>query len=314
MIVASAILLGAGYGPVTPASSHVLAKTTPPGMMSPRVLGQADRRAARRRAGRRGRARRSWRGSDWRVGLARGGRGVPRDRRRWRSPCAPRSTPTATPPRGSRRAASRGPCATPWAIRALRRLAICSFFFASLQLCLVTFLVTHLTLNLGFTLVEAGLMLSAAQAGGVVARIAWGAIADRWGRPDASSSASSPSPWVSPPSRPRSFTPRWPAAAIAVVCAAFGATAIGWNGVYLAQVARLAPPGKAGEATGGSLVFTYGGALFGPPAFTFLVAGGAGYAAAFVAAAVPAVACGFWLLWRDRAPRPGRRSLRMAPR
>lgn len=101
------------------------------------------------------------------------------------------------------------------------------------------------------------------------------------------------------------FTPRWPTAAIAVVCAAFGATAIGWNGVYLAQVARLAPPGKAGEATGGSLVFTYGGALFGPPVFTFVVAAGAGYPAAFVAAAVPPVLCGFWLLWRDRAPPQG---------
>ena len=47
-------------------------------------------------------------------------------------------------------------------------------------------------------------------------------------------------------------------------------------------------------------MFTYGGALFGPPAFTGLVAAGTSYAAAFVAAAVPAVACGLWLLWRER--------------
>lgn len=54
---------------------------------------------------------------------------------------------------------------------------------ATQQLCLITFLVTHLTLNIGISLVDAGLMLAAAQAGGVVARVAWGVIADRWGRP-----------------------------------------------------------------------------------------------------------------------------------
>ncbi|MDO8778594.1 MAG: MFS transporter, partial [Burkholderiaceae bacterium] len=188
----------------------------------------------------------------------------------------------------------------------LRRLAFCSFFFAALQLCLITFLVTHLTLNVGISLVEAGLMLAAAQAGGVVARVGWGVIADRWGRPMRLLGLLAIAMGAAAVATGR-FTPQWPLAAVALACAAFGATAIGWNGVYLAQVARLAPPGKAGDATGGSLVFTYAGVLFGPPAFTFLVGGGVSYASAFVVLAVPAVACGLWLIWRDGSRNePGR--------
>ena len=35
----------------------------------------------------------------------------------------------------------------------------------------------------------------------------------------------------------------WPAAAVFVVSLVYGATAVGWNGVYLAEVARIAPAG-----------------------------------------------------------------------
>ena len=45
------LVLGLGYGPITPASSHVLARTAPPGADGADVLDQADRRARGRRAG-----------------------------------------------------------------------------------------------------------------------------------------------------------------------------------------------------------------------------------------------------------------------
>ena len=125
-------------------------------------------------------------------------------------------------------------------------------------------------------------MLTVAQGGGVVARIVWGAVADRWGRPMVLLGLVALAMGLAALATAR-FTPQWPPAAVAAVCAAFGATAIGWNGVYLAQVARLAPPGKAGDATGGSLVFTYGGVLFGPPAFAFARRGRRELATAFVA-------------------------------
>ncbi|MEI7441864.1 MAG: MFS transporter, partial [bacterium] len=50
----------------------------------------------------------------------------------------------------------------------------------------------------------------------------------------------------------------------------FGASAIGWNGVFLAQVARLAPAGRASVATGGTLCITFFGVVLGPPLFGVL--------------------------------------------
>ncbi len=296
LLAAGAILLGAGYGPVTPASSHVLAKTTPPTMMyfvfSLKQTGVPLGGAV---AGAVVPTLVLW--ADWRVAALAVG-------------AACLATVFVTQPLRasldadrdpSRRVAASGlisPLRYTLGDATLRRLALCSFFFAALQLCLITYLVTHLVGNLGFSLVQAGLMLTVAQGGGVVARILCGALADRWGRPMVLLGLIALGMGLGAVAT-AAFTPRWPAAGIALVCAAFGATAIGWNGIYLAQVARLAPPGKAGDATGGSLVFTFAGVLFGPPAFAALVEGGAGYASAYVIVAVPAIACGLWLLWRE---------------
>jgi MFS family permease len=49
----------------------------------------------------------------------------------------------------------------------------------------------------------------------------------------------------------------------------FGVTASGWNGVFLAEVARLAPEGRVAEATGAVLVPGFLGLVLGP----LLVAG-----------------------------------------
>ncbi|GAB2899546.1 MFS transporter [Paralcaligenes ginsengisoli] len=296
LFVVGAMFLGMGYGPVTPASSHILAKSTPPERMSFIFsLKQTGVPIGGALAGALVPALVLWGG--WRVAaLAVAG--------------ACLATLISAQPMREVLDADRDP-ARPLAISSLagplrftlgdpmlRCLAICSFFFAALQLCLITFLVTHLTLNVGISLVAAGLMLAAAQAGGVVGRIAWGVFADRWGRPMCLLGLMAVGMGAAAVATGR-FTPQWPAVSVALVCVAFGATAIGWNGVYLAEVARFAPPGKAGDATGGALVFTYAGVLFGPPAFTFLIEGGVSYASAFVVLAMPAVACGLWLFWRD---------------
>jgi MFS family permease len=61
----------------------------------------------------------------------------------------------------------------------------------------------------------------------------------------------------------------------------FGATASGWNGVYLAEVARQAPPGTAGKATSGTLALTFLGVIVGAPLFGLIAASPAGFAGAF---------------------------------
>lgn len=62
----------------------------------------------------------------------------------------------------------------------------------------------------------------------------------------------------------------------------FGASAIGWNGVYLAEVARISPPGKAGIATGASLAMTYSGVVVLPSAFWVIHSYTESYASGFI--------------------------------
>ena len=62
-----------------------------------------------------------------------------------------------------------------------------------------------------------------------------------------------------------SFGATWPAPATLAVCALFGATAIGWNGVQLAELARNAPTGQAATVTGAANFVTFGGVVVGPP-------------------------------------------------
>ena len=48
---------------------------------------------------------------------------------------------------------------------------------------------------------------------------------------------------------------------------AFGASAVGWNGLFLAEIARRSPQGTVSVATGGAMVWNFGGALLGPTMF-----------------------------------------------
>ena len=190
----------------------------------------------------------------------------------------------------------------------VRRLAMCSFFFSALQLCLTTYLVIYLTNQLGYTLVQAGLMLSVATTAGIVGRIAWGALADRSSRPAAVLGFVGLMMAAAAGAMAAS-SPDWPRALMTVLCAVFGGTAIGWNGVYLAEVAREAPAGKTVEATGGALFFTFFGVLITPPVFAAIVESGGTYGTAFAVVAAPPLLCGLWLLARsprrpDRAPTP----------
>ena len=79
----------------------------------------------------------------------------------------------------------------------------------------------------------------------------------------------------------------------------FGASAIGWNGVYLAEVARRAPEGMASVATGGTLAFTFLGVVIGPPLFGLLATVFGTYRAGFLALMGVSCVCGL-LLYRLR--------------
>ena len=78
------------------------------------------------------------------------------------------------------------------------------------------------------------------------------------------------------------FSPQWSWSALAAVSAILGLTAVGWNGVYLAEVARVVPLAQVSNATGGVLLFTFAGVAFGPATFGAIVAATGSYTAAIL--------------------------------
>jgi predicted MFS family arabinose efflux permease len=179
--------------------------------------------------------------------------------------------------------------------RALVVLSITGCVYAAMQMCLMSFLVVYLTEGLHYSLVAAGFALTVANLGGIVGRIGWGAVADHFVAPRTLLAmigiASGALAYAT-----ASFGTTWPTAALLAVCACFGATAIGWNGVQLSQVARHAPPGQAGAVTGASGFLTFTGVVLGPPLFAVLAGATGSYRTGFAAFGTLSLLCGLWLL------------------
>ena len=297
LVALGAVFIGLGYGPITPASSQMLARTTDPrhysvvfsikqtgvplggviaGLMAPPLADLGGAVGAL-------------------CGLAAlcalavlSAAPLARELDRGRDPTEPwpRAHQVLEP---TRFVASHA---------VLRAVAMCSFVFSMVQVSLTSYMVSFLTGDLRWTLAAAGGALAASQVAGVVARIVWGFVADRWLGPRRMllglALGMAACALLMPLLAPASPAPL----AVALLCA-FRATAVGWNGVYLATVARVAPPGQAGTATAGTLFFTFFGVVVGPPMF-----GAAGTALgalgpAFALLALP-LAGGVWLLARAR--------------
>jgi MFS family permease len=186
--------------------------------------------------------------------------------------------------------------------RGLRELALAGFVYGGAQITLVAYLVTFLTQAFGLSLVFAGAVMAVSQVASVAGRVFWGVLADRWiarrtmlGLLGLGMGASAIATLAAGPA--------WPDAATFIFAAVFGATAVGWNGVFLAEVARLAPERRIGEATGGCLFFTFLGVVLAPMLFNGLLAAFGGYAAAYAALGIPALAMGARLLAAKGAAR-----------
>jgi MFS family permease len=283
LVALAAVLLGLGYGPVTPASSHVLARTTPLQNMALTLsIKQTGVPAGMALAGLLVPPLAIAFG--WRVAVLivallcvivalaaqplRAELDADRDRRA----------------RVSLRQLLAG-LRLVAAMPRLRTVAAVSFIYSGMQMCTSSFIVAYLAEEIGLSLVTAGIGLTVANVAGVAARIAWGAVADRWLSPRVTLALigaliAALSCVVA------LFSSAWPVLAMFAVLAALGATAIGWNGVYLAEVARVAPPGQAGLATGGCLFFTFIGVVISPSLFGWLQRASGSYAASFAAAAI----------------------------
>jgi MFS family permease len=197
------------------------------------------------------------------------------------------------------------PIAEVWARRPILELALASGVFSSVQMSFGTYLVSYLKLGLGYSLVAAGLIFSAAQVAGVLGRIFWGAVADRLFEPRPVLAMLGVAMALCGVAATL-FTPGWPVVAVTTVCVLYGATAVGWNGVFLAEVARLAPEGRVAIITGGTQFFTFGGVLIGPPVFGAIAAATGSYGAGFILFAALPLLMGVALLLSGRGASPGR--------
>jgi predicted MFS family arabinose efflux permease len=162
----------------------------------------------------------------------------------------------------------------------LTSLATSSIVYAAMQLVLSSFLVVYLTRSAGLDLVLAGALLSASQLAGVAGRIGWGFVADRVASPRMLLLGIALLMAVAA-GLMSLFTAAWPVGAIAAVVILLGATASGWNGVFLAEIIRDVRPAEVGLATSGSLMFTYLGIVLGPSLFGAL-ASAVGFPKAYI--------------------------------
>jgi len=174
-----------------------------------------------------------------------------------------------------------------WQRPGLRWISLVAMIFSGIQRCVLSFTVIYLVAEGGIGLVEAGVLLSVIQVGGSASRICWGWLADRLG----SSltvlmiicvvTFSSTLVLVF-------FDPQWNRTLVYLLFFVIGATAVGWNGVFHAEAARLSPPGMASVVAGGTTFFVFAGVLVGPAAFAAAYGGIGSYSQTFLL--VPGVA------------------------
>ncbi len=184
----------------------------------------------------------------------------------------------------------RQPLRVMWTVRPLRELALASFAYSGMQMCLGSYLVVHLVESAGRGVAFSGAAMAVAMAGGVVGRILWGVVADRAVPPRrllgllgvGMTVAAFTVGWVDH---------AWPVAAIFLLAFAFGATAVGWNGVYISEVGRIVPREQAAAVTGATFAMTYLGVFLSPLAIWVVVSAGLGYGAGFAL-------IGLLTLWR----------------
>ncbi|MCM0022190.1 MAG: MFS transporter [Tagaea sp.] len=207
------------------------------------------------------------------------------------------AAPVARAP--SLRAALVEPMRAIWARADLRRLALVSIAYSGLQGALSAFLIVFLVEDAALGIVGAGFVLAVAQAAGVGGRVLWGVVADRLGTPALVLGLLGVAMGAFGIAM-AATAPLLPIPALVALAACFGGTAVAWNGVYLAEVARLAGPAQAGEMIGASGFFTFGGVALLPFAFTMIVLAAGSYALAYGLISAPAILCGIWLL-RGRA-------------
>lgn len=297
----AAVVIGVGYGASNPSAAAILGRHAPPG--APGLffaLKQAGVPAGIALAGLLlplAFAQFGWRAA---IGITAAAGALLalalRPAVRWLDPPAP--APGPVPPGGW------GALATTLCHRDIRRVALMSFAYGMTQQGFVTFVVSLLHLERGLPLAVAAGLLAASQVLCAGARVALGHVADRWVAPRVllgvmgwAMSACCLALALLPAGAPLPL--------VTLVVLACGATTMGWNGVYFAELVRVAPPAGIGAAAGGAQFFTFAGAMSGPVLFGAIVHLGGSYALGYALfAGLGLVAGSVMLAQRRYAPPP----------
>jgi ACS family hexuronate transporter-like MFS transporter len=196
-----------------------------------------------------------------------------------------RDPPAATPPRSglppvvSFRSILRN--------RDLWLISLYSIAMISAQFTFSLYLVVFATERLGQSVVAAGTLLALAQGVAVGARIAWGIVSDRVFGGDRRPAMAIIALLAGCSSIGFSFlhfgVPLWLVALAVIV---LGASAIGWNGLYVTAISEVAGQASAGTALGLSLSVSQLGVLVVPPLFGLLADHTGSYQPAWIALGV----------------------------
>lgn len=195
------------------------------------------------------------------------------------------------------------------AIPGMTGVLIATLVYTAIQLCVRSLLTTYLVKDVALSLSAAGLALSISQGAGMVGQIIWAWVSDRLMTPRRVLAAVG-AVICAGALGTASFSPQWSAAAIMIVTVALGFSAAGFIPVILGEVARCSPPGQVGAFTSGANLFIITGAFLGP-----LVFGGIGtaldYRAAFIVlAGGAAITATILMVSRRRVPATDKATIR----
>lgn len=189
-----------------------------------------------------------------------------------------------------------------WNHPQLRYATIAGSCFSWIQFCVATFTVVACVSTLDMSLVLAGTVLTVVQAASAGGRVLIGWIVDRV-QDAARVLAWNAAVVVLAALAALSFSPALPLPAVYLLFAVLGAASGCWPGALLAEVGRLAPPGQVSLAISGSLVITNVGKFAGPIVFANVYVLTHSYSTAFAALVVPAAVAVYCLLAARNGPR-----------
>ncbi|NPV20234.1 MFS transporter [Bradyrhizobium aeschynomenes] len=147
--------------------------------------------------------------------------------------------------------------------RRMAALAVASIPFSGMQVILNTCYISFGTSELALSHVEAGWLLASAQGAGLIGRLGWGAVATRL-RSARAVLVMAGAGMAICALLLGLWGPRLSGSVLVLLTFVFGLTASGWNGVFIAEIANLAKPGRVAEATGAVLTTSFLGLVAAP--------------------------------------------------